>query len=156
MGLFRKKDRINASGLSDKIKPIFTASYDICREFGSEEGKYLDYVYKDKTIIIRHSCLDKSKTADAFSPGKTVLIDYKGDCVFDCSIKLNGEIKSRVFETGEWTRYLSMLVKKRETTISARNLLITLYEFGDHLFAIGRDKKQLELIQIAILSIMGT
>lgn len=142
MGLFSKSEKINASELSDRIKPIFVSAYEICREFGFEEGKYFNYTYKDKTIIIRHSCLEKNKTIDAFSPGKTVNIDYKGRCVFDCTIMLNGDIKSKIFETGEWTRYFSLLEEMRKTTLSARNLLNSLYEFGDnHLFAIGRDKK---------------
>lgn len=142
MGLFSKSEMINASELSNRIKPFFITAYDICREFGFEEGKYFNYQYKDKTITICHSCLDNNKTIDAFSPGKTVHIDYKGRCVFDCTIKLNGTIKSKVFETGEWISYFSLLKEMRETTISARDLLSTLYEFGgNHLFAIGRDRK---------------
>ena len=142
MGLFGRAEKINASELSDRVKPIFVAAYDICREFGSEDAGYFNYQYKETSILIRHSCLEKSQTADAFSPGKAVSIDYKGHCVFDCIIKLNGDIKSKVFETGEWTRYLSALEGVRERAISARNLLSTLYEFGgNHLFAIGRDRK---------------
>lgn len=142
MGFFSKAEKINASELSDRIKPIFISAHDICSEFGFEEGKCFCYQYRDNSMIIRHSCLENSKTADAFSPGKTVCIDYKGRCVFDCTIKLNGDIKSKAFETGEWTKYFSSLEEKRERTISARNLLSTLFEFrGNLLFAIGRDNK---------------
>ncbi len=142
MGFFSKAEKINASELSDRIKPIFVTAYDICREFGVEEGKYFNYQYRDNSIIIRHSCLENNKSVDAFSPGKFVHIDYKGRCVFDCTIRLNGDIKSKVFETGEWTKYFSLLEEQRKTNISARTLLSTLYEFGgNHLFAIGRDRK---------------
>lgn len=142
MGLFWKSEKINASELSNRIKPIFVTAYNICREFGIEEGKYFNYQYKDNSIIIRHSCLENSRTADAFSPGKYVYIVYKGRCVFDCIIKLNGDIKLKVLEAGEWIKYLFLLKEVRETTISAKNLLSSLYEFGGkYLFAIGRDRK---------------
>lgn len=102
MSLFSKAEKINASELSDQIKPVFVTAYNICREFGFEEGKYFNYQYKDKSITIRHSCLENTETVDAFSPGEMVCIDYKGHCVFDCTIKLNGNIKSKVFEAGDY------------------------------------------------------
>lgn len=105
MFFFNKVEKINASKLSDKIKPIFVAAYDICREFGFEDGKYFNYKYRDDAISICHSCMGNNQTMDAFRPGKTVNIVYKGHCVFDCTIKLNGNIQSKVFEAGEWTRY---------------------------------------------------
>lgn len=141
MGLFSKSEMINASELSNRIKPIFVTAYDICREFGFEEGKYFNFLYKDKTITINHSCLENSKTVDAFSPGKYVHIEYKGHCVFDCTIKLNGTIKSKVFEAGEWTSYFSLLNNQIRANLSATKLLNELYLFGGNdLFAIGRDR----------------
>lgn len=141
MGLFTKAEKINTSELSDRIKPIFVTAYDICTEFGFPESKFFNYQYKDKSIIIRHSCIGNDNTVGAFNPGKSVYIEYNGRCVFDCVIKPNGDIKSKVFETGEWTNYFTKLERTRETTLSARSFLITLYKFSDCLFAIGQGRK---------------
>ena len=141
MGLFRREEKIYTSELSDRIKPIFVDAYHICIEFGFEEGKYFNYRYKDKSIIISHSCLDNGEKVEPFSSGKKVYIVYKGCCVFDCMIKLNGDIKLNVFETGEWTNYFSLLEERRKLTLSARTLLSELYKYGDSLFAIGRGGK---------------
>lgn len=137
---FAKSEKINASKLSDQIKPIFEIAYAICREFGREEGTYFNYRYKDQIIDIRHSNEGGSEP-DAYSTGKHVSVEYKGRCVFDCLIKLNGDIKSKVFETGEWEKYFSALDRTRKVTLLARNMLEKYYSTRNTFFEMARDKK---------------
>lgn len=137
---FTKSEKINASKLSEQFKPIFEIAYAICREFGNEEGRYFNYRYKDQTIDIRHSNEGGSEV-DAYSLGKHVYVEYKGRCVFDCFIKLNGDIKSKVFETGEWEKYFSALERTRKFTLLARNLLEKYYTVRNTFYELARDKK---------------
>ncbi len=134
---FNKAEKINTSPLSDRIKPVFETAYAICREFGHEEGGYFTYRYKDQIINILHSQVKDGGT-DAFCPGRQVRVEYKGRCVFDCLIKLNGDIKSVVFESGEWQRYFAALENTRKTTLLARDRLTQYYKFSEIFYTIAR------------------
>lgn len=141
MGFFgiMRAEKINASALSDRIKPIYEATYAICQEFGYEEGYdkgiYDNYRYKDQNINIQHFHLERGSFA-AFDIGRQVHVEYKGRCVFDCLIKLNGDIKLNVFESGEWTSYLSSLQRTLKLTLLARKKLEEYYKFGDIFYGI--------------------
>lgn len=132
----RKSEKVNASELSAKVQPIYESAYAICREFGCEEGSYFNYRYADQNIRIQHS--NENGADDAFSPGKHVYVEYRGRCVFDCIIKQNGDIKSKVFESGEWTNYFSSLERAVKLTLLARKKLEEYYKFSDIFYTVVR------------------
>ena len=122
----RPKEFIGKSEVSNKIKPIFDSAFAICREFGFEEYGYFNYHYKDKIIDIFHINQNNSEL-DAFSPGKQVAVNYKGNMVFDCTIRMDGSIKLTKFENGEWKKYFNALENKIQNNIDASRLCTKVY-----------------------------
>ena len=137
----KKLGKINASELSNQIKPIFESVYSICREFGYEDGEYCNFLYKDQNIIIRHSPI-KNGTSDAFGPGNQVRVEYKGQCVFNCLIKLNGDIKLIIFESGEWKRHFVFLEDTLKLTLLAREKLEQYYKLNRIFYSIAQKNAQ--------------
>lgn len=132
-------NQINNSELSNKVQPIFMDAFSICKEFGFERQSF-EWNYRNKIIDI--CCCISKDSLKAFDIGTQVIITFKSREVFNCIIKKNGRIDLKKNESGDWQEYFNVLKKRVATTLAARNLLSTLYEFGgNHLYAIGRDRK---------------
>ncbi len=119
------KETIFNSKLSEKVRPVFEDAYAICAEFGSEEGKYYDYRYKNKIIDVTHTSFGDN--INAFGSGKEVTIVFKEKPVFDCTIKTNGTIVLKLFEAGDWENYFEVLKKRVRDTKDASKMCSELY-----------------------------
>ena len=134
--LFKKSaGLINVSDVSSRIKPVFEGAYSVCREFGHRDGNTANIYYSNKLINIRHNYLGGSM--DAFSPGKSVEISFKGNPVFACTFRKDGNIFLEREEKGDWKEYFRVLQSRVKKTIQARYICLDVYQLVEALHSKG-------------------